>query len=128
MLEKFQTEMLKESNVKSCIPGDAVVVSRKGETGLISHTFNPVDLSPGFASNINLQFSVVHSHEALQIEAPFGPLPANDNDFQASSDFRSLLAGFKLSPIFNDVFLVQARDHLKPWQLCVSENLLFFTG
>ena len=43
-----------------------VVVSGTGEISLISHTFHPVDFSPGFASSINLQFSVEQSHVALQ--------------------------------------------------------------
>ena len=51
-----------------------MVVSIEGEIGLISHTFHPVDFSSGFASNINLQFSVEQSHDALQTGEP---LPAN---------------------------------------------------
>ena len=62
---------------KGLVPGAAVVVSIEGEIELISHTFHPVDFSPGFASNINLQFSVEQSHDALQTGEPSGALPAN---------------------------------------------------
>ena len=56
-----------------------VVISATGESTFISHTFHPVDFSPGFASSINLQFSVEQSHDALQIENPFGDVrPANN--------------------------------------------------
>ena len=47
-----------------------VVVVVSGEISLISHTFHPVDFSPGFASSINLQFSVGQSHVAIQIRVP----------------------------------------------------------
>ena len=53
-----------------------VVVSGTGEISLISHTFHPVDFSPGFASSINLQSSVKQSHDALQNRPP---VPVNKN-------------------------------------------------
>ena len=54
-----------------------VVVSGTGDTNLISQTLKPVDFSPGFASSINLQFSVEQSQDALQTGEPSGALPAN---------------------------------------------------
>ena len=47
------------------------VVSTAGENELISHKFHPIYFSPGFASSINLQFSVEQSHDALQITVSF---------------------------------------------------------
>ena len=52
------------------------VVSVKREIILMSHTFHPVDFSPGFASIINLQSSVEQSHNALQTGALPGVPPA----------------------------------------------------
>ena len=48
-----------------------VIVSETGEISLISHTLKPVDFSPGFATSINLQFSVGQSQDALQTRVPF---------------------------------------------------------
>ena len=62
---------------KGLVPGAAVAVSIEEEIELISHTFHPVDFSPGFASSINLQFSVEQSHDALQTGEPSGAIPAN---------------------------------------------------
>ena len=52
-----------------------VVVSGTGEISLISHTFHPVDFSPGFASSINLQFSTEQSHDAIHNEAALDVAP-----------------------------------------------------
>ena len=53
------------------------VVSATFEIKLIWHTFHPIDFSPGFASSINLQFSVEQSHDALQTGASLDVLPVN---------------------------------------------------
>ena len=57
-----------------------ISVSETGKISLISHTFHPIDFSPGFASSINLQFSVEQSHDAWQIGASLGVPPANTNN------------------------------------------------
>ena len=54
-----------------------VMVSGTGEIKLISHTFHPVDFSPGFATSISLQFSAEQSHDALQTVTPFTVSPEN---------------------------------------------------
>ena len=68
-----------------------VVVSGTGEISLISHTFHPVDFSPGFASSISLQFSVEQPHVALQSRASLSANrnPSSNLIFERTLTFRS---------------------------------------
>ena len=76
------------------------VVSGTGEIKLISHTFHPVDFSPGFASSISLHFSVEQSHDALQIGVPCVlPVknPSSNLEDQLHSLYAAVLTGVCLS-------------------------------